>query len=679
MKQFYFSFLLMFITTLCLNAQARQYVLFEHFTQASCGPCADQNPAFQDNILANNRGNVHHIAYHTSWPGTDPMNAANPQPVQNRVDYYGVTGVPDMYMNGEGKGGPAGVSETDVANLNGQTPVVSLKVTETEGTDRTVTIEVITNESISGEYTLRTAVIERMVEYASPPGSNGERDFPNVFRETLNGFGEDFTLAPQGESVSFEFNYTLDEDWHEEEVYVIAYVQDNSTKTVLNSGSSDDPAHAFTTNDTRFKSAASQSEATVFTSQFYTGDGGFYTLNLISDQPDDWTAEVDLAGQVSSGSMDVLTSPDEVFDILLNVTPSITPGVGKYVVELTPVGNSIYAPQRVGFNVISNVWDLVVTNEAGFGDGTEYGPFDVLYKEGLEATGNKYVATMGTNAFMDGINAGAMGDVKNVYYNVGWSFPSLTDANVAAFKSFLDNGGNMLIAGQDIGWETSAAGYYTAETLDFYENYMHASFVDDGDGSRTSLESNSADPYFGGVGQIQIEDVYNGNYYPDAINPVGGAISILTYNDEQTGAINFNGDTFKTVYLGVGLEMLGSSEAKNAFMEAVHTFFYEGVEDDPTEDPVPDNPTAVHIIDGLGTIQLLPNPASDFVNLTLTELDEDLTISFFDLNGKLMLTKNIDRGTNELNISVQSWTPGNYFYQLNNNKTSIASGKLIVK
>jgi hypothetical protein len=55
----------------------QRLVLLEHFTQASCGPCASQNPALNA-LLDNNTTKVVAIKYQTSWPGTDPMNAANP-------------------------------------------------------------------------------------------------------------------------------------------------------------------------------------------------------------------------------------------------------------------------------------------------------------------------------------------------------------------------------------------------------------------------------------------------------------------------------------------------------------------------------------------------------------------------------------------------------------------------
>ena len=54
MRTLILAFLFSLIGNAPLFSQATKYVLFEHFTQASCGPCASQNPGFQDDILAKN-------------------------------------------------------------------------------------------------------------------------------------------------------------------------------------------------------------------------------------------------------------------------------------------------------------------------------------------------------------------------------------------------------------------------------------------------------------------------------------------------------------------------------------------------------------------------------------------------------------------------------------------------
>ncbi len=61
--------LIMGLSTINLMGQnaigAKRYVLFEHFTNASCGPCASQNPVFEE-FYSNHRTDARHITFHTS-------------------------------------------------------------------------------------------------------------------------------------------------------------------------------------------------------------------------------------------------------------------------------------------------------------------------------------------------------------------------------------------------------------------------------------------------------------------------------------------------------------------------------------------------------------------------------------------------------------------------------------
>src|ERR1035437_2179900 len=89
-----------FLATAILGfSQSQRFVMFEEFTNASCGPCASQNPAF-DALLNSNTSKCTSIKYHTNWPGVDPMNAQNPTDAGARVTYYQVTGVPYACMDG---------------------------------------------------------------------------------------------------------------------------------------------------------------------------------------------------------------------------------------------------------------------------------------------------------------------------------------------------------------------------------------------------------------------------------------------------------------------------------------------------------------------------------------------------------------------------------------------------
>ena len=88
-----------FLFAVSLSAQSQRLVLLEHFTQASCGPCASQNPTIHT-LLVNNPNKITSINYHTSWPGYDPMYNHNPADNAARTSYYSVTGVPNSVLDG---------------------------------------------------------------------------------------------------------------------------------------------------------------------------------------------------------------------------------------------------------------------------------------------------------------------------------------------------------------------------------------------------------------------------------------------------------------------------------------------------------------------------------------------------------------------------------------------------
>lgn len=238
--------------------QATRLVLVEEFTQASCGPCAATNPAF-DALLgsAANLSKSVRLKYQTSWPGYDPMNEQNPAEVQTRVDYYGVDGVPYGLVDGVSiaddcgayLGAPSCLTQTELNTAAALTSPIEINLTHTFSANyQTVNITaVVTNvsaASFGGSSTrFHVALIEKQIDFASAPGSNGEETFYNVMRKMLpgaNGTTMAAALAP-GESVTYTYNdvpvpsylYNLGQ------LAVVAFAQNNSSKAVYQSAISE--------------------------------------------------------------------------------------------------------------------------------------------------------------------------------------------------------------------------------------------------------------------------------------------------------------------------------------------------------------------------------------------------------------------------------------------------------
>ncbi len=223
-------------------AQAPQkHVLLEHFTNTRCSVCASRNPAFYT-LINNYPTQVHHISYHPSVPyETCVFYQANTTQNDARADYYDIQGTPRVALNGNIVTPSVQLlPETVLTNALNQTSAIALQVSETTGNNRTVTINVATYSALpSGNYRLYAAIAEKNVNYNAP---NGETLHHDVFRQMLpNTNGISFTPANEGQSVSLSFDYTVADTWNANETYIVAFVQNDDTKEILNSGTKFDP------------------------------------------------------------------------------------------------------------------------------------------------------------------------------------------------------------------------------------------------------------------------------------------------------------------------------------------------------------------------------------------------------------------------------------------------------
>jgi hypothetical protein len=243
-----------FVSALALTgsmfAQSQRTVLAEEFTQASCPPCAAQNPAF-NTLLQANPTKVVAIKYQTDWPGVDPMNAQNPVDVQDRVTYYGITGVPDGPMDGVE---PTGASYTGApanwtqAMIDAEYAVPSpytVSISHSFSTDfSTITINgnITCTQAVTGTLKYRVAIVEKVITFSTAPGTNGETVFYNVMRKMLpSAAGTTVTATTVGATQPFTMTVPVPAWIYDlNQVNVIMWVQDDATKAVKQAGA-DDP------------------------------------------------------------------------------------------------------------------------------------------------------------------------------------------------------------------------------------------------------------------------------------------------------------------------------------------------------------------------------------------------------------------------------------------------------
>jgi len=245
-KKSILSILLCALFTLQGFAQSSQMVFIEEATQASCPPCADQNPGF-DALLDANSDKVVVLKYQTSWPGFDQMNLDNPDEVQDRVDYYGIQGVPSGRMNGTAiandcgyyAGAPACLSQNEINTAYNSEAAFDMDISATFD-DGLLNISgtITANEGVSGDLRLRVALTEKTIEYDDVPGGgNGETEYHHVLKKFILGGTDGIELYSSWLPGD---NYTIDESlplgeitiYSYPEIEIVAFVQDDNTQKV---------------------------------------------------------------------------------------------------------------------------------------------------------------------------------------------------------------------------------------------------------------------------------------------------------------------------------------------------------------------------------------------------------------------------------------------------------------
>lgn len=230
------------VSVVASNAVQRT-LLMEQFTSSTCGPCASLNVnygPFLESLNTNHEGSiVAAVKYHMNWPspGNDP--SYNPDG-NTRKSYYGVTGIPDLFLNGSGLTSYG----TEMFEFEASKPAfvnIDLDYTVDQYTvNVTATVDCFTN-SFTGAHKLHVVAVEDSYNY---PASTTTQDvFHYVQRKMFpNGQGTVLNALTDGSSQTVDLSYTFVAGapaqgnyklWTDmDHLTLVAFVQNTSTKKV---------------------------------------------------------------------------------------------------------------------------------------------------------------------------------------------------------------------------------------------------------------------------------------------------------------------------------------------------------------------------------------------------------------------------------------------------------------
>jgi len=273
-----------------------------------------------------------------------------------------------------------------------------------------------------------------------------------------------------------------------------------------------------------------------------------YYFTLTMDTPGGWTGEFTTTnGSFQAGDVDsVEVVPGDSTTVSVSVNPNAVDGYGQAILEFLSANNP----------GVTDVTTFRFVTETGF-KGLVIDATEGLYADSLTTSLDKFMLADYGVASRTALHAANVNldNFDMLFWTAGRSLPALYPEEVTALQTYLDNGGNLLIAGQDFGNDIFGTNATSQHAQSFYNNYLHANFV-----SNTSLfyllYGVAADPISDGL-RLIVSGIYDRS--PDMIAPFDGqASSIFTYmtNPANIAGIRAAAANYKVVYLGLGFEQI---------------------------------------------------------------------------------------------------------------------------
>jgi len=233
-------------TDIQLNLIPFKTVLLEDFANVSCNPCVVSNKILEQ--LTNHtfgRKRLVAVKFPTNFPSpVDPFFLANGPDCTSRMNYYNIQIAPTNVIDGLFKPIPSDSNDVKskiLTQLEKVPQFVILVDHSINGNNYTINITLEIKDLSNLDFSnlvLHTVVTETNIEFATPPGSNGETKFFDVMRKMLPGNqGESLTSYNQIGTYTFQRQLTLNSNWNASNINTVVYVQNTNSKEIFQTGS----------------------------------------------------------------------------------------------------------------------------------------------------------------------------------------------------------------------------------------------------------------------------------------------------------------------------------------------------------------------------------------------------------------------------------------------------------
>ena len=556
-------------------------VVLEEFTGIHCGYCPEGH-AISQAIQDDDPGkvvliNIHTGGYATPNEGEPDFRTSFGDAIAGQSN---LTGYPsgtvnrhlytDLASNGGTAMGRGGWTAASSRILQEVSPVNVGASTSYNSSTRELTVNVelyYTGNSATNSNFINVALLQSNILGPQTNGGLGNNYVhKHMLRHLLTDqWGDEITTTTEGTFIQKTYTYTIPADYNGVDCIVencsIAVFVTETHQEIL-SGTEVQAIDGTTliiasmpepTNTVLLGNSTSTSTFNLSFTSAIDGDSDFkFTISKLN-APSGWTNSFSIDDNLYTSTGTITLTGGVAMPLTIDISPNENAGFIKYTLKAESLSNPNAPALIQNVYVIANTKTLLVHNQGSWAGGTP-SDFQQDYFDAFIYAGATNFTSSDYKGFMLAASQNKLSEIQNIFFNIAWTFPGFTNENVTYFSNFLDNGGNLFVAGQDVGWDTwdtSNGGNGTTETQSFYTNYLNADFQADGGTSNNSVNPNVNDDDYAEMGTSSITNIYGG-MYPDEIDAIDNGQTIMYYNNNVTKSCaikSFNG-TYKTIYLG---------------------------------------------------------------------------------------------------------------------------------
>lgn len=660
--------------TILVQAQAPRTVLLEWFTSTGCGPCTWQGPRM-DSLHDNNpTSKLITLEYHGNYGNVDPMYFHNTTEPVSRFLYYNFTGYPSGAVDGNYyTGHPHNIKQTTIDNRAAVTSPFVINLTHKINTNGTLDVSATAKavQTYSASLKMHIVVVEKHI-ITRKVEKNGESHWTNVMKKMLP--NQNGTALPSSwavnDSTTVNQSWTMQNVYNVDELAVIAFIQNTTTKEILQAKFDDSSLKYnidFNLSDNVYSKFVGKNATAnyVFDVNINSDTADVYEVSLLNTLPAGWSSSFTINGNTYTTPTNVNFAAIDTKSVTVSVTAS---SAGDERATLTL---QVKSATRIGaykkqfptytFCSVTNLY-----NEKFQDHDTAIA--NALQQKGLPAVKitDYELDGVDTNGFNKTLLAHYIYDVhgKNIFHGI-------TDNKLKVFRNYLKSGGNILFVSESMGAEVNnISGYYTISTdyTNFYTNYIGANYVSNalmGTTTFVTLNYNTGDSLYKYAGSTQLGGLLS---YREVFTPTGGAKSVLKYAGDPTktgGSIKHNTtDNWKIAYWAFSFGALNKTDGYRSNILKTTIDWFDGVALSIENE----NEKNSHLT-------IFPNPATGIITVQPNNNMINNTINIIDAMGKLVTTS--DLSTNN-NIDISNLSKGLYFVQLINNNEIMGTEKLLI-